>query len=96
VLEIYPENDASPSEISRAEAFLLDLFSTTREIPSKSVYDMAEAEGINTDTIKKAKLKIPGLDSKLINRRWHHVYYRGGRNVSPLSPLNSEQSELPL
>ena len=77
-LEFYPDSESSPSEISKAEEFLINLFSTEKQIISKSVYQLAEAEGIDGETIKKAKLRIPGLSSKKINNVWHYVIYRQG------------------
>jgi predicted ATP-dependent serine protease len=81
-LEIYPEIEQELSDISRAESFLMALFKDQTEIPSTTIYQMAEAENINPSTVKEAKNKIPGLISKRIDNQWHYVFL-GARDIFP-------------
>ena len=81
-LEIYPDIEPDLSDISKAEAFLMALFKDQTEIPSTTIYQMAEAENINPRTVKDAKNRIPGLISKKIDNQWNYVFL-GSRDVLP-------------
>lgn len=74
VLAMEKDAEESRTLVSDKASTILATFDFSRPVPIKDVYERAEAQGISSDKIKRAKAKMGGLKAEKFGTTW--CWYR--------------------